>query len=48
MHELVMHELEIGLNADKFASFWMFPKSFPFTYCHVIFIPIAQKLIIIQ
>ena len=23
-----MHELKIGLNADKFASFWMFPKSF--------------------
>ena len=20
-----MHELETGLNADKFATFWMFP-----------------------
>ena len=23
-----MHELKIGLNADKFASFWMFPIGF--------------------
>ena len=23
-----MHELKTGLNADKFASFWMFPKIF--------------------
>ena len=23
-----MHELKTGLNADKFATFWMFPKSF--------------------
>ena len=21
-----MHELKTGLNADKFATFWMFPK----------------------
>ena len=23
-----MHALKIGLNADKFASFWMYPKRF--------------------
>ena len=23
-----MHELTAGLNADKFATFWMLPKSF--------------------
>ena len=23
-----MHELKAGLNADKFATFWMLPKSF--------------------
>ena len=23
-----MHELKTGLYADKFATFWMFPKSF--------------------
>ena len=23
-----MHELKTVLNADKFATFWMFPKSF--------------------
>ena len=22
-----MHELKVGLNADKFATFWMFSKS---------------------
>ena len=25
-----MHELKTGLNADQFATFWMFPKSFYF------------------
>ena len=24
----IMHELKTGLNADKFATFWMFTKSF--------------------
>ena len=23
-----MHELKAGLNTDKFATFWMFPKGF--------------------
>ena len=23
-----MHTLKTGLNADKFATFWMFPKRF--------------------
>ena len=23
-----MHALKTGLNADKFATFWMFPKRF--------------------
>ena len=23
-----MHELKTGLNADKFATFWMHPESF--------------------
>ena len=23
-----MHTLKAGLNADKFATFWMFPKRF--------------------
>ena len=25
---LIMHELKTGLNADKFATFWMLPESF--------------------
>ena len=24
-----MHALKTGLNADKFATLWMFPKRFP-------------------
>ena len=27
-----MHELKAGLNADKFATFWMLPKSFDHSF----------------
>ena len=28
-----MHALKTGLNADKFATFWMFPKRFYHSSC---------------
>ena len=29
---IIMHELVAGLNADKFATFWMLPTSFYYSF----------------
>ena len=29
---IIMHELMAGLNADKFATFWMLPTSFYYSF----------------